>query len=256
MIAVPASAPSRPPYRPADPRAHGPRTRTSIKEDVVGSATAELDLNELPRMEWDWIANEESDPTPLLNELRERTWIAASDRGLEVFRYEDVSRLLRDRNLQKQPHRIMNRVHEMGITEGPVHDYHERSILTLDGDPHVQARLPLSAFFAPRRAERHREAARSIVERAIARVADRPVIDVLDELGEIIPAEMFCHLVSAPPELGPTAARLADSMLTPLIERGTDRTAEHVAAYHELMDLLGELLAERRRTPGRMCCRI
>ncbi|MFJ9381233.1 cytochrome P450 [Streptomyces sp. NPDC101455] len=217
----------------------------------MGSATAaELDLNELPRMEWDWTANEEMDPNSLMNELRERTWVAASSRGLEVFRYEHVSRLLRDRNLQKQPQRIMNRLDEMGITEGPVREYHERSILTQDGDAHTRLRLPLSSFFAPRRAENLREAARTIVQRALARIADRPTIDVLHDLCETIPAEMFCHLVSAPPELAATAARLSDSMLGPLIERGTDRTAEHVTAHHELTALLTELVAERRRTPG------
>jgi cytochrome P450 len=209
-----------------------------------------LDLDKLPRMAWDWVANEAMDPSALMDELRELTWVAASDRGLEVFRYEDVSRLLRDRNMQKQPHRIMDRLTEMGITEGPVREYHERSILTQDGDPHVRLRLPLASFFAPRRAENLRDAARSIVERALNRVADRPTIDVLNDLCESIPSEMFCHLISAPPELGPQVARLSDSMLGPLIERGTDRTAEHEAAYYELISLLEELVAERRRTPG------
>jgi cytochrome P450 len=209
-----------------------------------------LDLDELPSMAWDWVANEEMDPSPLLDELREQTWVAASARGLEVFRYEDVSRLLRDRNLQKQAHRIMNRITEMGITEGPVREFHERSILTQDGDPHVRLRLPLSSFFAPRRAENLRDAARSIVERALNRVAGRPVIDALDDLCESIPSEMFCHLISAPPELAPQVARISDSMLGPLIERGTDRTAEHVAAYYELTSLIEELVAERKRTPG------
>ncbi|QSE90652.1 cytochrome P450 [Rhodococcus pseudokoreensis] len=217
----------------------------------MDSTTAtELNPDALPRLEWDWVANAFEDPNPVLNELREQTWIASSDRGLEVLRYEDVSKMLRDRNLQKQPQRVMNRMDEMGITEGPVREYHARSILTQDGDPHARLRLPLSAFFAPRRVESLRQATASIVDRALARVAGRPTIDALPELCEPIPAEMFCHLIAAPPELAGQVARISDSMIGPIIDRGSDRAAEHVAAFHELHDLLAELIAERRRAPG------
>jgi cytochrome P450 len=225
--------------------------RSEPKEEAVAIATADaVSLNDLPRMDWDWVANEEVDPNPVTNELREKTWAAVSPRGLEVFRYADVSRLLRERNLQKKPQRILARLDEMGITEGPCREFHERSILTKDGDPHIRLRLPLSAFFAPRRVASLRDAARDIVARAIERVADRPTIHVLHELAETIPSEMFCHFIGAPAELAPRAARLSDSMLGPILERGAARTAEHLAAYDELMALLADLLEERRRNPG------
>jgi cytochrome P450 len=93
-----------------------------------------------------------SDPTfsmqsEEVREARERSWYARTNYGLAVLRYDEVSRLLKDRRL-RQGSWAWPQHH--GISSGPFLDWWKGMILNLEGEDHHRLRRLLNPAFSPK----------------------------------------------------------------------------------------------------------
>jgi cytochrome P450 len=184
-----------------------------------------------------------------LGDARERSWAARSDRGYEVLRYAEGMSLLRDRRFKKGG-TFLYRLDAFGITEGPVRDAWNRMLVTNDGEARTHLRLPVSRLLGRRQMERLEGAVRSIVDRVLDDVPDGDDLDLMQHVAWRIPPIVYCELFSAPPEEAPTAARLSDSTLGPILTMDFDRRQESLDAFVESLQFVREHVDRRRGDLG------
>jgi cytochrome P450 len=184
-----------------------------------------------------------------LGDARERSWAARSDRGYEVLRYAQGMALLRDRRFRKGG-TFLYRLDAFGITDGPVREAWNRMLVTNDGEARTHLRLPVSRLLGRRQMERLEGAVRSIVDRVLDDVPDGDDLDLMQHVAWRIAPIVYCELFSAPPEEAPTAARLSDSTLGPILTMDFDRRQESLDAFVESLQFVREHVDRRRGDLG------
>jgi cytochrome P450 len=167
-----------------------------------------------------------------LGEARERSWVAVSDRGYEVLRYEQGIALLRDRRFLKGA-TFRRRLDDFGLVDGPIREAYDRMLVSNDGEQRTHLRLPHTRLLGPRRTTLHAETTRRIVDGILDELPEDREVDLLAEVAWRIAPRMYCTLVSAPLELAPVAARLSDSTLAPILTVDHSRRQEAIDAYYE-----------------------
>jgi cytochrome P450 len=180
-----------------------------------------------------------------LAEAREQSWVATSNRGLEVLRYAEGWEALRHPKLEKG-HAWPRRLDIMGITEGPVREQWERMLICVEGPMRNHLRIPLSRLLRPKQVEALRGVARQIAIDVLDEIDDPSDVDLMQQVCWKIPPRMYCHLVSAPVELAETAARLSDSCAAPVLTADLSRRQEHLDAFAEVFDFVREHVEARR----------
>lgn len=169
---------------------------------------------------------------------------ARSSRGIEVCGYREGRAALLDA-------RLAIGFEEMyaasGMPSGPVFDRAVSSIGNLEGAEHRRVRTTLARWFAPARIEALRDDARSIIEplvRALPADGGDAVV-----MADRIPSTMFCRMIGAPDADAPFIARISDAMLL-AFSHDPANAPLITAAFEEMDDYLGALIAERRHRPG------
>jgi|SRR3954470_4541024 cytochrome P450 len=75
---------------------------------------------------------------PEVRAAREANWYARTPMGIAVLRHDEISQLLTDRRLVQGSHLILA---AQGVLEGPVPDFFNSIILSVEGDDHTRLRL-------------------------------------------------------------------------------------------------------------------
>ena len=184
-----------------------------------------------------------------LAEARERSPYAKSERGHEVLRYAEGMALLRDRRFRKGG-TFLYRLDAFGITEGPVRESWNRMLVTNDGEQRTHLRLPISRLLGRRQMDRLEATVRAIVDRVLDEVPEGDDVDLLEHVAWRIPPIVYCELFSAPPEEAPTAARLSDSTLGPILTMDASRRQESLDAFTESLEFVREHVDRRRGDLG------
>jgi cytochrome P450 len=184
-----------------------------------------------------------------LAEARETSWLAVSDRGYEVLSYAEGHEVLNHPNLPKGP-TFLRRLDLLGITEGKVREDWTRILTTTEGEQRRRLRVPLAGLFRPAQVAKLRTEVRAIVEDVLDSVPDRGSVDVMTDIAWRIPSRVYCLLVSAPPELAPVAAKMSDSILTPLLTNDTSRRQESIDAFQDSIVFVREHIEARRKNLG------
>jgi len=184
-----------------------------------------------------------------LGEARERSWVATSDRGLEVLRYDEGFEVLRHPKLAKGP-AWPHRLDIMGITEGPTRQQWDRMLISVEGAARTHLRVPLSRLLRPKQVEALRTVARQVVDEILDEIEDPTDVDLMQQVCWKLPARMYCHLVSAPFSQAETVARLSDSCVAPVLTADLSRRQEHIDAFTEIFDFVQEHIDRRRSDPG------
>jgi cytochrome P450 len=184
-----------------------------------------------------------------LGDARERSWVASSDRGLEVLRYAEGMSLLRDRRFKKGG-TFLWRLDAFGITEGPVREAWNRMLVTNDGEMRSHLRLPMSRLLGRRQTDKLRDAVTAIVHRVLDEAPDGDDIDLMEHVAWRIAPGVYCELFSAPLEEAPTAARLSDSTLGPILTMDAARRQESLDAFVESEAFVREHVDNRRGDLG------
>ncbi|MGN9844465.1 cytochrome P450 family protein [Nonomuraea sp. H19] len=124
----------------------------------------------------------------------------------------------------------------------------DTSMLNAEGEDHRRLRGPLAAGFTPRRVERLRPKIAAITAELLDRLADLPPdqpVDLRKQFAYPLPREVIAELIGIPRAHQDALHHLTDAVAQ--IGGSLDDTPDLRAALHEL---LGQIIGERRRTPG------
>lgn len=174
-------------------------------------------------------------------------FIRREDGAFVAIRAADVERLATDpRTRQMQTEIGLSR----GVTQGPLFDFFNNTMLLSNGAEHRRRRAPLSRAFALRVINDLRPHIRKIVNTLIDEHYARGELRFRDEFAAWIPARVIADLLGIPPadisEFTRNVYELARS-LTPTFSRADvpelNNAADKLTKYVEM------LLDERRREP-------
>ena len=199
--------------------------------------------------EWPPVVDGSTTDIVELGRRREESWIARSPRGLEIYRYEEGSELLRDPRFTKAESWLY-RLDALGITEGPVRESWERNLTSIEGEDRLRLRRSLSALLAPKQMRALQDDIRAIIEKLLDNIDDLSHVDAIESILWRLPALVYCRLVAAPESEAANVARFSDSILGPLFTVNLDRRHEHEDAHAEATEWAREQIAAKRTHLG------
>jgi cytochrome P450 len=183
-----------------------------------------------------------------LEELRTRTWHAASPLGVFVLDRESADFFLRTRSAGFPGLKIAEL---FNVEEGPLLEEMRRNILTLDGDHHRRLRNLVNPAFTPRAADRWRPAMREFLADLWEQVRGDGRCDFVAAFAKPYPSLTIARVMGAPLS---DAARLHHwsnwiqrQFDAPSLMNERAQIEQAVVEFYEYAHLL---LAERRERPG------
>jgi cytochrome P450 len=197
------------------------------------------------------------DPYPHLAEMRKYDPVHASPIGRwMLFNYEDVFRLLRDRDQSVDDRNVIfNDDARLAMftdaTGGDLDQVESTSILGIDPPDHTRLRRLVSSAFTPRTIEGLRPRIHELVEEALDRMAANGQADVVADLAFPLPFDVITEMLGMPE--GDTAAVCAWSeaivkTLDPIITEDEVRAA--VESSQAMDDHIDGVIGWKRQNPG------
>ncbi len=183
----------------------------------------------------------------VMRDVAEHSWLARTEAGYAVVRYDAVTGVLRD----KRWHSATGLVAEMaGVRDERYLARRRVNILNAEGDVHVRLRRLVAPAFSPRSADRLRPFMREIVSSLIATHLPNGRIEAVADLCEPYPIPVICELLGAPKEDWQLFSRLATDVLRVFGGNLAEEIDIVVAAGVELEEYTKGLIAERRSRPA------
>lgn len=182
---------------------------------------------------------------PQVRAAREARWCARTPMGLAVLRYRPLSTLLADRRLAQGSHRLLT---HQGITEGPVVDWMNAILLTVEGDDHTRLRRLVSRAFTPRAVEALRPVMRRVANELIDGFAGR--VDAMAAFADPYPARIICELLGVPPAWHDRFRGWANDLGLAFSYTAAAKLGRIEAALAGLNAATDALVAARRAEPG------
>lgn len=178
--------------------------------------------------------------------LAEGAWLVQTPLWYSVIEHDAVRELLKEPRLRTMG---VTLVEMQGITEGPLHDFLERVILSLEGDDHTRIRRLVSRAFTPRAVDRLRPMMRAFVEEKAEAMAAAGGGDLVADLAEAYPIAVICELVGAPKEDWPRFSAWASEIFRQFnFNLASDLAAVEQASL-EVEQYMEALIEQRRRQP-------
>lgn len=208
------------------------------------TALADLDLPEVDTTSAAYL----EDPHGTWSAVRERHWLARTERGVNVLSYQGNHDLLRCRQL----HAVGDAPLAMqGITDGPLHRYWTEALLfSMDGERHARLRKLQAHAFTPKMIDRLRPAMRSVTMDLLAPFAGEGRCEFAAQFAGRYPIEIFARVLGIPSADFPRFERWSTDlalMLSFPVAPVQDRVE---SAISNLFDYVAELVARRRTDPG------
>lgn len=182
-----------------------------------------------------------------LRTYRDRNWAGRSERGIEVFSYDQGMQVLEQPGLLKGPS-FQYRLDQLGIS-GEARRFMDMGITNKEGEERRQMRASYGALFRPTVIARLRTAIRAIADEMLDELDDPSHFDLMRLCWEI-PARTYCELVSIPYSESGTVIRIADSVLGTLLAVDRSRREEAEAAILESVGIVRQHLDARRGALG------
>lgn len=195
------------------------------------------------------------DPHPLYHRLRERSPMLHQPDLDEYLltRWADCEAVLRDSRFSSNPaHQRQHRpLAERSFREQIAQAGGVSTLLFLDPPDHTRIRGLVSKAFTPRRIEALRPRIAEICTGLLDDASERGELDVVADLGYVLPVTVICELLGVPTEdrdqFGPwssDASRLLDGMIDDAtLQRG-------VLGLMQILNYLNHLFDERRSRPA------
>jgi cytochrome P450 len=152
------------------------------------------------------------DPYPTWTALRESEPMHRTPLGTYVLtRHEDVFALLRDRRLGRD---IPPNLVRLAAGDGDLADFFASNLLNREAPDHTRLRKLMVLPFTPKLIKDLRESVERLVDELLDATDDRD-IDVVGDLGGVLPVLVICELLGLPPEdrerVRPWAVALANA---------------------------------------------
>jgi cytochrome P450 len=197
-----------------------------------------LDVMGLPRQE----AQE------VISQLAKEHWIAKSEIGYSVLRYDEGVSLLRERRFFNGVRllRELNGIPEDDETVGPAR---RESILTMEGEGHTRLRRLVAPAFTPAATASHRPKMRAVVQELLKPHLQSTSLELVSAICEPYPIPIICEVLGAQEK----DWELFSSWATDIFKIFNQNLAEDLpainAAGEALSAYIADLVAERRLSP-------
>lgn len=191
------------------------------------------------------VAGNETSVAELI-EVSKTSPLATSDRGYEILGYTAVQEVLNDKRFSKTPG-FKKRLNDIGITEGTESraDW-ELMIAASEGELRKNLRVMYAGMMRPSRIKKFSDTVRGIIRGVVDESDGKSEIELMNDVVWKIPSRVYCEMVSVPYDFAPQAARLSDSMQTPLVTRDSSRRQEAIDALYEAFDVVTAHVEARR----------
>ncbi len=196
-------------------------------------------------------------PFPHLAELREGDPVHASPIGRWIlFEYDDVFRLLRDRNMSVDDRNVTNFDQDrydmfVDAADGDTDELLSTSILGIDPPDHTRLRRLVSAAFTPRTIENLRPRIQAMVDQTLEEMAAKGTTDVVADLAFPLPFDVISEMMGMP-ESDTTAVRdWSEALVKTLDPIITEEEVRASVAAGRAMDAhLEEVIQWKRDNPA------
>lgn len=190
-----------------------------------------------------------ADPYPIYAELRDAGPVCRGGPAqFAVTRYREVFDLMSDRRLSGS---FSGDHHRLSIGEGPASDFFTRIILNQDPPDHTRVRRLMGQAVTPSFVRNLAPRLTVLVDELLAPAYDGAGFDAIGDLAYPLPLRVLGETMAIPAadldEVGWRAIEVARAFAAVLDE--AEREAAHRSVTW-LVAFIGDLLAERRRTPG------
>lgn len=188
-----------------------------------------------------------SNPYPYYDRIRaEQPFFPGQQDGTVVLtRFADCEAVLRDPHWSSNPeHAPMPESAEDMDARQAMSSMNTNVLLFIDPPDHTRLRKLVSKAFTPRTVERLRPRIQQLVDEILDEAAERGELDVVADLGYVLPVTVICEMLGVPVEdrdlFGPwssDASRLLDGMLDEeTTQRGVMGAMQIVAYLNGLID--------------------
>ncbi len=169
-----------------------------------------------------------------------------------VTHYQDVQRVLRDRNFtaDRSDVPMMKFITAVNRKDRDFSAMIERNLLTMDGPDHARLRSLVSKGFTPRRVEQLRPKLQRIVDDLLDRAGEVGEMELIRDLAHPLPVIAIAELLGVPVEDRALFREISADLvqlLDPFQGRGGMKPARR--ANHRLFEYFRPLLAARRASP-------
>lgn len=178
---------------------------------------------------------------------RDASWIARTNYGFAVLRYEEVSELLKNQKLSQGSAQWPE---HHGVHSGFFYDWWSKNLLVLEGDEHHRIRRLLNPAFSPSMARRLEPEFKALAEELIANVVDKGEMEFVRDFAEPFATRALCIMMGLDHKHWEFIADRANTVgyaLSVSIKEDIDRIDE---AVKELYDFVEELIEDRKANPG------
>jgi cytochrome P450 len=188
----------------------------------------------------------QADPVTAIEGLREQSWLLRTPIGGLAIGRDQVQTLLADRHLRSS---LPELVRMQGVTEGPLFDTLNSSILALEGEDHLRVRKLVNRAFTPRAVDVHRADMRDTLNRLVAPLVKVGTCDFMSAVAEHYPIEVMCHLLGVPDEDHEDFAKWNRAITWALSFQLSAHLEEVEWGFTQMWDYVTGLMADRRRAP-------
>jgi cytochrome P450 len=180
-----------------------------------------------------------------LADLVRQSWLARNELGYVVLEREAVIDFLRDRRLAFPAVELLEL---QGVTEGPVHERTEKGLMRRVGEDHRRLRRIVSPAFTPKASDALRPRLQAFLDELYAPLAEDGRCEFVGDVATPLPSMAIAELLGLPGEAERLARWSFDLQAVFALDPSTREQTE--SAYLEVYAYLGELVEERRRSPG------
>ncbi len=176
---------------------------------------------------------------------REASWYATTPYGIAVLRYDEASRLLKDRRLTQGSAAWPAHV---GVT-GPWADWWARIILNREGDDHARLRRLMNPAFSGRLIASLVPQFQALANELIDAFAARGSCEFMSEFAEPYATRVVCRLLGLPESEWRQLATWSETLGLGLVVSARQHVAAVDAALEGFYGYADAAIAERRRDP-------
>lgn len=173
----------------------------------------------------------------------EMNWYAHEPTGLAILRYDKLRELLSDPRLRQGIHRVLS---SQGLTEGPVVEWMNSIILTVEGADHTRLRRLVSKAFTPRAVAALRPVMQQLTHELIDQFVSAGRVEFMTHFADPYPARIICELLGVPPMLQERFHGWANDLGLAFSYAARDNVSRIEAALAELYAATDTLIAARR----------
>lgn len=190
----------------------------------------------------------QSNAHDIFRRYRPITPLLKRDDGIYIaIRAGDVQRLLTDPRTRQMETEI---AHARGVSDGPLLEFLQHTMVLSNGLAHRQRRLPLVQAFASRFIHELRPHVRAVAERLIDARSEAGGMDFIADFANWLPAHVICRILGLPDDDIPAFTRCVYSLSRAF---SSTFTPEEVPAMQDaagdLKAYVEALIADRRRHP-------